>query len=132
MQNVGLKLGLASLFFLIALAFVYRSFYGMRITDESSRLFSLSPENKVIVSGAPFLLIKNGGWKGGTEKPSTIIILKGFRLPLHLSNYETPPNAAFSISASIRRKKEVLLFDRLLFHPHRYLSAFLRVASVPG
>ncbi|MDP1989612.1 MAG: sodium-translocating pyrophosphatase, partial [Syntrophales bacterium] len=34
MQNVGLKLGLASLFFLIALFFVYRSFYGMRITDE--------------------------------------------------------------------------------------------------
>jgi len=34
MQNVGLKLGLASLFFLIALIFVYRSFYGMRITSE--------------------------------------------------------------------------------------------------
>lgn len=34
MQNVGLKLGLASLFFLIALIFVYRSFYGMRITGE--------------------------------------------------------------------------------------------------
>ena len=34
MQNVGLKLGLASLFFLIALVFVYRSFYGMRITGE--------------------------------------------------------------------------------------------------
>ncbi|OHE24163.1 MAG: sodium-translocating pyrophosphatase [Syntrophus sp. GWC2_56_31] len=34
MQNVGLKLGLASLFFLIALLFVYRSFYGMRITGE--------------------------------------------------------------------------------------------------
>jgi K(+)-stimulated pyrophosphate-energized sodium pump len=34
MQNVGLKLGLASLFFLIALFFVYRSFYGMRITGE--------------------------------------------------------------------------------------------------
>jgi K(+)-stimulated pyrophosphate-energized sodium pump len=32
MQNVGLKLGLASLFFLIALIFVYRSFYGMRIS----------------------------------------------------------------------------------------------------
>ena len=34
MQNAGLKLGLASLFFLIALIFVYRSFYGMRITGE--------------------------------------------------------------------------------------------------
>jgi K(+)-stimulated pyrophosphate-energized sodium pump len=34
MQNVGLKLGLGSLFFLIALIFVYRSFYGMRITGE--------------------------------------------------------------------------------------------------
>jgi len=34
MQNVGLKLGLASLFFLVALIFVYRSFYGMRITGE--------------------------------------------------------------------------------------------------
>jgi K(+)-stimulated pyrophosphate-energized sodium pump len=34
MQSVGLKLGLASLFFLIALVFVYRSFYGMRITGE--------------------------------------------------------------------------------------------------
>jgi K(+)-stimulated pyrophosphate-energized sodium pump len=34
MQNVGLRLGLASLFFLIALIFVYRSFYGMRITSE--------------------------------------------------------------------------------------------------
>jgi len=34
MQNVGLKLGLASLFFLIALVFVYRSFYKMRISSE--------------------------------------------------------------------------------------------------
>ena len=34
MQNVGLKLGLASLFFIIALVFVYRSFYGMRISGE--------------------------------------------------------------------------------------------------
>ncbi len=34
MQSVGLKLGLASLFFLIALVFVYRSFYGMRIIGE--------------------------------------------------------------------------------------------------
>ncbi|MHB8908848.1 MAG: sodium-translocating pyrophosphatase [Syntrophales bacterium] len=31
MQNAGLKLAMASLFFLIALVFVYRSFYGMRI-----------------------------------------------------------------------------------------------------
>ena len=31
MQSAGLKLGMASLFFLIALVFVYRSFYGMRI-----------------------------------------------------------------------------------------------------
>ncbi len=31
MQNVGLKLGMAIVFFLIALVFVYRSFYGMRI-----------------------------------------------------------------------------------------------------
>jgi K(+)-stimulated pyrophosphate-energized sodium pump len=35
MQNVGLKLGLASLFFIIALFFVYRSFYGMRISSET-------------------------------------------------------------------------------------------------
>ena len=34
MQNVGLRIGLASLFFLIALVFVYRSFYGMRISSE--------------------------------------------------------------------------------------------------
>ena len=34
MQNVGLKIGLASLFFLIALVFVYRSFYGMRIVGQ--------------------------------------------------------------------------------------------------
>jgi K(+)-stimulated pyrophosphate-energized sodium pump len=34
MQNAGLKLGLASLFFLIALIFVYRSFYGMRISGD--------------------------------------------------------------------------------------------------
>jgi K(+)-stimulated pyrophosphate-energized sodium pump len=34
MQNAGLRLGLASLFFLIALVFVYRSFYGMRISAE--------------------------------------------------------------------------------------------------
>ncbi|MHB9098089.1 MAG: sodium-translocating pyrophosphatase, partial [Syntrophales bacterium] len=31
MQNAGLKLGMASLFFIIALIFVYRSFYAMRI-----------------------------------------------------------------------------------------------------
>jgi K(+)-stimulated pyrophosphate-energized sodium pump len=35
MQNAGLKLGLASLFFIIALFFVYRSFYGMRISSET-------------------------------------------------------------------------------------------------
>jgi K(+)-stimulated pyrophosphate-energized sodium pump len=34
MQSKGLKIGLASLFFLIALVFVYRSFYGMRISSE--------------------------------------------------------------------------------------------------
>ncbi|MDA8124751.1 MAG: sodium-translocating pyrophosphatase [Deltaproteobacteria bacterium] len=34
MQNVALKLGLASAFFVIALYFVYRSFYGMRISAE--------------------------------------------------------------------------------------------------
>ncbi len=33
MTSKGLKLGLASVFFVIALIFVYRSFYGMRITD---------------------------------------------------------------------------------------------------
>ena len=33
MSNKGLKLGLASVFFVIALIFVYRSFYGMRITE---------------------------------------------------------------------------------------------------
>jgi len=33
MTNVGLKLGLAAVFFLIALTFVYRSFYKMRITS---------------------------------------------------------------------------------------------------
>ena len=32
MTNHGLKIGLAAIFFLIALIFVYRSFYGMRIT----------------------------------------------------------------------------------------------------
>jgi K(+)-stimulated pyrophosphate-energized sodium pump len=34
MQNVGLRRGLALIFFLIALVFVYRSFYGMRISSE--------------------------------------------------------------------------------------------------
>jgi len=34
MQNAGLRIGLASLFFLIALIFVYRSFYSMRISSE--------------------------------------------------------------------------------------------------
>ena len=34
MQSAGLKLGLATLFFVIALVFVYRSFYGMRISGE--------------------------------------------------------------------------------------------------
>ncbi|HOS78429.1 MAG TPA: hypothetical protein PLL15_10310, partial [Syntrophales bacterium] len=34
MTNVGLKTGLAALFFLIAMIFVYRSFYGMRISAE--------------------------------------------------------------------------------------------------
>jgi K(+)-stimulated pyrophosphate-energized sodium pump len=34
MQNASLRLGLSSLFFLIALVFVYRSFYGMRISSE--------------------------------------------------------------------------------------------------
>jgi K(+)-stimulated pyrophosphate-energized sodium pump len=34
MQNAGLRLGLSSFFFLIALVFVYRSFYKMRISSE--------------------------------------------------------------------------------------------------
>jgi K(+)-stimulated pyrophosphate-energized sodium pump len=34
MTNVGLKLGLAACFFIIALIFVYRSFYKMRISEE--------------------------------------------------------------------------------------------------
>ncbi|MEK6534384.1 MAG: sodium-translocating pyrophosphatase [Thermodesulfobacteriota bacterium] len=34
MQSAGLKIGLACIFFLIALIFIYRSFYGMRITGE--------------------------------------------------------------------------------------------------
>ncbi|HOF04224.1 MAG TPA: sodium-translocating pyrophosphatase [Syntrophales bacterium] len=34
MTNTGMKLGLASLFFVIALIFVYRSFYSMRISAE--------------------------------------------------------------------------------------------------
>jgi K(+)-stimulated pyrophosphate-energized sodium pump len=34
MTNPNLKIGLASLFFLIALIFVYRSFYGMRIAEK--------------------------------------------------------------------------------------------------
>lgn len=34
MTNKGLKIGLASLFFLIAIIFVYRSFYSMRISSE--------------------------------------------------------------------------------------------------
>ena len=34
MTSKGLKLGLASVFFVIALIFVYRSFYGMRISSE--------------------------------------------------------------------------------------------------
>jgi len=34
MQSKGLRIGLACVFFLIALVFVYRSFYGMRITSD--------------------------------------------------------------------------------------------------
>ena len=34
MTNSGLKIGLACAFFLIALIFVYRSFYNMRIVEE--------------------------------------------------------------------------------------------------
>ncbi len=34
MQSAGLKLGLSAIFFVIALIFVYRSFYGMRISGE--------------------------------------------------------------------------------------------------
>jgi hypothetical protein len=34
MQNHALKLGIACLFFAIALVFVHRSFYGMRIPEE--------------------------------------------------------------------------------------------------
>jgi K(+)-stimulated pyrophosphate-energized sodium pump len=34
MTNSGLRIGLATLFFLIALVFVYRSFYSMRIVGE--------------------------------------------------------------------------------------------------
>ncbi len=34
MTNAGLKLGLSAVFFVIALIFVYRSFYGMRISAE--------------------------------------------------------------------------------------------------
>jgi K(+)-stimulated pyrophosphate-energized sodium pump len=35
MTNTGLKMGLAGVFFVIALIFVYRSFYGMRISTET-------------------------------------------------------------------------------------------------
>jgi K(+)-stimulated pyrophosphate-energized sodium pump len=35
MTNTGLRTGLAVVFFVIALIFVYRSFYGMRITGVS-------------------------------------------------------------------------------------------------
>jgi K(+)-stimulated pyrophosphate-energized sodium pump len=34
MENAGLKMGLAALFFVIACIFVYRSFYGMRISAD--------------------------------------------------------------------------------------------------
>ena len=34
MQSAGLKLGIAGMFFLIALVFVYRSFYSSRISEE--------------------------------------------------------------------------------------------------
>jgi len=34
MTNQGMKVGLAVAFFVIALIFVYRSFYGMRISAE--------------------------------------------------------------------------------------------------
>jgi K(+)-stimulated pyrophosphate-energized sodium pump len=34
MTNVSLKLGLSACFFIIALIFVYRSFYSMRISEE--------------------------------------------------------------------------------------------------
>ena len=34
MQSAGLKLGISGMFFLIALIFVYRSFYSSRISEE--------------------------------------------------------------------------------------------------
>jgi K(+)-stimulated pyrophosphate-energized sodium pump len=36
MKNAGTKLGIGILFFIVALCFVYRSFYGMRIPKESA------------------------------------------------------------------------------------------------
>jgi K(+)-stimulated pyrophosphate-energized sodium pump len=37
MTNASLKTGIGVTFFLIALFFVYRSFYGMRIPEESAK-----------------------------------------------------------------------------------------------
>jgi K(+)-stimulated pyrophosphate-energized sodium pump len=38
MKNQGLKTGIGIVFFLVALTFVYRSFYGMRIpTDQAMK-----------------------------------------------------------------------------------------------
>jgi K(+)-stimulated pyrophosphate-energized sodium pump len=50
MTNTGLKLGIASAIFLVALYFVYRSFYGMRIPEEQGTegvMVIGAPENKV-------------------------------------------------------------------------------------
>jgi K(+)-stimulated pyrophosphate-energized sodium pump len=43
MQNKSLKTGIGVVFFLIALCFVYRSFYGMRIPAETSGSEAAAP-----------------------------------------------------------------------------------------
>jgi K(+)-stimulated pyrophosphate-energized sodium pump len=35
MQNAALKIGIASVLFVVALGFIYRSFYGMRIPQDT-------------------------------------------------------------------------------------------------
>jgi hypothetical protein len=46
-----LKYGLAAVFFLIALCFVYRSFYGMRIRSQSPEKVAPEPTRKTVTAG---------------------------------------------------------------------------------
>ena len=49
MKNQGLKTGIGAFFFIVALAFVYRSFYAMRIPEEDTA----GANGTLVVPGRP-------------------------------------------------------------------------------